>query len=398
MRGRVEGAEWKLIRRDGSCVDAQLTVTALNDARDGIAGFMFIAYDITERKRAQEYLTHVATHDALTGLPMRNLFRDRLDVSLARAKRYGRRFSVLMVDLDNFKKINDQMGHHTGDGLLVTVAQRLKSCVRTSDTVARMGGDEFTILLDELRCAEDAELVAEKIVLELQRPVLIGSHAIAITASVGISVYPDDGESTQALISNADAAMYKAKADGRNGRQVFSRELETANARKRQVEECLSEALALEEFQLVYQPQVCMKTGKVTGVETLLRWHSGKLGMVSPTEFISTAEESGLIVPIGEWVLRNACREGRQLQLLLERELTIAVNISPRQLQQSALTKVIVQILAESGLAPSSLELEITENVLLGDLPRPRATLDEIRSLGVRVAIDDFGTGYSSMS
>jgi predicted signal transduction protein with EAL and GGDEF domain len=227
---------------------------------------------------------------------------------------------------------------------------------------------------------------------------LIGSHAIAITASVGISVYPDDGESTQALISNADAAMYKAKADGRNGRQVFSRELETANARKRQVEECLSEALALEEFQLVYQPQVCMKTGKVTGVETLLRWHSGKLGMVSPTEFISTAEESGLIVPIGEWVLRNACREGRQLQLLLERELTIAVNISPRQLQQSALTKVIVQILAESGLAPSSLELEITENVLLGDLPRPRATLDEIRSLGVRVAIDDFGTGYSSMS
>jgi diguanylate cyclase (GGDEF)-like protein/PAS domain S-box-containing protein len=398
MRGRVEVAEWKLVRRDGSCVDAQLTVTALTDAEDGMAGFILIAYDITERKRAQEYLAHTASHDGLTRLPMRNLFRDRLDIVLARAKRYGRKFSVLMIDVDNFKKVNDQMGHHVGDELLIAVAERLKSCVRASDTVARMGGDEFTVLLDELHGAPDAEMVAEKIVQELQKPVVIESHAFAVTASIGISVYPDDGETPQTLMRNADIAMYQAKAGGRNGRQLFTRELEAATSRKRLVEDCLNEALSLEEFELVYQPQICMKTGKVSGVEALLRWHSQKLGTVMPSEFIPVAEESGLIVPIGEWVLRNACQAGRQLQLLLERELTIAVNISPRQFQQSDLPKVIGQILTESSLAPSSLELEITENILLGNLPRPKAILEEIRSLGVHVAIDDFGTGYSSMS
>jgi diguanylate cyclase (GGDEF)-like protein/PAS domain S-box-containing protein len=398
LQGRVEEAQWKLLRRDGSSFDAQLTVSALTNDLDEVTGFILIAYDITERKRAQEYITHVAHHDALTGLPTRILFRDRLEAALARARRYHRKIGTLMVDLDNFKKVNDQMGHHVGDELLIVIAKRLQSCVRASDTVARMGGDEFTIILDELRNLEDAELVAEKIVQEIALPVSIGSHTLFPTASVGISVYPETGQTVEALLTNADAAMYRAKAEGRNGRQTYTRELESTASRRRQLEDGLSHALALKEFELVYQPQICMKTGLVSGVEALLRWRSGKLGTVMPDEFISLAEENGMIVPIGEWVLRTACRQAQQLQQELDRSLTVAVNISPRQFQQNNLPHMIGRILAESNLKPSSLELEITEGLLIGESPRPQALLEEIRSLGVHVAIDDFGTGFSSMS
>jgi diguanylate cyclase (GGDEF)-like protein/PAS domain S-box-containing protein len=397
-RGLVEEAEWELIRRDGSRVETQLTVSALTDASGGSGGYILIAYDITERKRAQEFIVHMANHDALTGLPTRSLFRDRLDVALAHALRYERKVAVLMVDLDHFKRVNDLMGHHVGDELLAEVANRLKQCVRASDTVARMGGDEFTILLDELGCVEDAEMVAEKIMRELAEPVSIGSHRLSPTASIGISVYPDNSQTAETLLINADAAMYEAKAEGRNGRQTFTRELESVSLRRRQVEDGLGYALALNELELAYQPQICLETGMVTGVEALLRWRSGKLGPVGPNEFISIAEETGIIVPLGEWVLRTACREGKQLQRQLGRELTIAVNISPRQFQQSNLPQVIDKILAECELDPASLELEITENILIGDMPKPIAILEEIRSLGVRVSIDDFGTGFSSMS
>jgi diguanylate cyclase (GGDEF)-like protein/PAS domain S-box-containing protein len=397
-RGKLEEAEWELIRRDGSRFDAQLTVSALTDETSGIVGYILVAYDITERKRAQDYIAHLARHDELTGLPTRALFRDRLDAALARATRYQRKVGVLMVDLDNFKKVNDFMGHHVGDELLVVMAKRLQSCARGSDMVARMGGDEFTLVLDELRSAEDAELVAEKIVQAITMPVPIGPHIISPTASIGISVYPDGGSTAQALLTNADVAMYRAKAEGRNARRTYTSELARAESRARELEEGLSHALALHEFELVYQPQICIATGMVTGVEALLRWRSGRLGLVMPDEFISLAEENGMIVRIGEWVLRTACRQGRQLQVDLDRPLTIAVNISPRQFRQNDLPQMIENILEESKLSPSSLELEITENVLIGDLPRPKAILEEIRALGVRVAIDDFGTGFSSMS
>ncbi len=397
-RGKLEEAEWEMIRRDGSRFDAQLTVSALTDAKSGIVGYVLVAYDITERKRAQDYISHLAQHDELTGLATRSLFGERLDAALARAARYQRKVGVLMIDLDNFKKINDLRGHHVGDELLIVIAKRLQSCVRASDLVARMGGDEFTLVLDELTNADDADLVAAKIAQAIAMPVTIGSHIISPTASIGVSVYPDSGETAAALLRNADAAMYQAKAEGRNGRQVFSSELAVIASRRRDLENALSHALALEEFELVYQPQICMKTGMVSGVEALLRWRSGTLGLVMPAEFISLAEENGMIVPIGEWVLRTACRQAKQLQLAMDRPLAIAVNVSPRQFQQSDLPLRIGNILKESDLSPSLLELEITENVLLGDLPRPRALLEEIRSLGVRVAIDDFGTGFSSMS
>ena len=398
QRGKLEEAEWELIRRDGSLFDAQLTVNALTDAKNAIVGYILTAYDITERKRAQDYITHLANHDELTKLPTRALFRDRLDAALARAARYKRNVGVLMIDLDNFKKVNDSMGHHVGDELLIVIANRLVSCARACDTVARMGGDEFTLVLDELSNEQDAEFVAEKVIKALTMPVLIGSHIIHPTASIGVSVYPHSGATAEALLMNADLAMYRAKAEGRNARRTFTPELARKESRTRELEHGLSHALALNEFELVYQPQICMRTGMVSGVEALLRWRSASLGCVMPGEFISLAEENGMIVPIGEWVLRTACSQGRQLQLALERPLTIAVNISPRQFRQNDLPRMIEEIVTETKLSPSSLELEITENVLIDDLPRPRAILEEIRSLGVRISIDDFGTGFSSMS
>ncbi len=398
MRGRVEEAEWEMVRRDGLRIDAQLTVSALADEGAGASGYILIAYDITERKRTQKVITHMAHHDGLTGLPTRNLFRDRLNVALSHAERYGRKVGILVIDLDYFKRVNDLMGHHVGDELLVIIAHRLRHCVRGSDTVTRMGGDEFTILLDELASAEDAEIVAEKIVRELAEPVSIGAYTLCPTASIGVSVYPDNGTTAEALLVNADAAMYEAKAEGRNGRRTFTREMETVSARRRQLEAGISQALSLNELELVYQPQIHMQTGRVTGVEALLRWRSSRFGSVPPSEFIPMVEQNGMIVPLGEWVLATACRDVRAMQLELGRPLTAAVNISPRQFQKKSLPQVIAQTLAECDLDPASLELEITENILVGDLPRPKALLEEIRALGVHVAIDDFGTGFSSMS
>jgi diguanylate cyclase (GGDEF)-like protein/PAS domain S-box-containing protein len=396
--GLVEEAEWNFIRVDGSAIEIQLTVSALTSLSGAVIGLILVAYDITERKRSDEYISHVAHHDSLTGLPTRTLFHDRIEVALAASSRSKKKLALLMIDLDGFKSVNDLMGHHVGDELLIHVAKLLRKSVRASDTVARMGGDEFVILLDDVNSVLNAELVTRKIIRGLQGPFVIGTHTMSCAASIGICMSPDNGTTVEALLNNADTAMYHAKAEGKDGFQLFTSDMENASSRRRLLEMGLRHAVKLREMELVYQPQVSMRTGSVTGVEALLRWNSATMGLVMPAEFIPIAEESGTIVPIGEWVLRTACREGKKLQMDTGTLLTIAVNISPRQFQQENLPRLIESILQECDLEPRSLELEITENILISDSAKAMLILEKVRALGVHVAIDDFGTGYSSMS
>ncbi len=392
-----EFKEWKLKRSDGSALDAEVIVRPLR-AASGVVGLIVVAYDITERKSNEDRIAYLAHHDALTGLPMRTLFHDRLQVALAHAKREKSKVGVLALDLDHFKRVNDLMGHQNGDDLLVHVAERLRATIRKSDTVARMGGDEFVLILDDLHSAREAERVAEKLLASIRAPMTVGTETFASTASIGISVYPEDGDLAEELLKNADAAMYIAKAEGRDTFKSFNYVMAAASSRKRQLEVALNRALVGEEFELFYQPQIDLTTGMVTGVEALLRWRSEELGLVMPSEFIPLIEESGLIVPIGEWVVRTACREGKQLQELLGREFSIAVNVSSRQFQYDGLPRAIRRALDDSNLDPHSLELEITESVLVSNAPKAMGILEEVRALGTCLALDDFGTGFSSMS
>jgi diguanylate cyclase (GGDEF)-like protein/PAS domain S-box-containing protein len=396
--GLTADTEWTYVRKDGSRLDVQLIVSPLTDEAGKMFGILSVAYDITERKRVEEHISHVEHHDALTGLPTRMLLRDRLHVALGQSRYNQSSVALLMVDLDNFKHINDTIGHHAGDAVLVSIANRLRASLRRSDTVARMGGDEFVVMLQDIYTVDQAERITQKLLDAIRQPITINSETHSITASVGVCVYPERAEDEDTLLRNADAAMYCAKADGRNSYQVFSETMALANDKKRLMQSAMDCALAQNEFTLVYQPQISLNTGEVIGMEALLRWHSHKIGSVPPNNFIPVAEETGLIVPIGEWVLRTACRQAALFNSRLGRSIILAVNLSPRQFQQDGLDKVVEEALAESGLEPKLLELEITESILVSDSPKAIGALDRIRELGVRVSIDDFGTGFSSMS
>jgi PAS domain S-box-containing protein len=403
--------ETQALRADGSEFPVELTVS---DATiDGRQQFILILRDITERKLTQERLTFLANFDSLTGLPNRVLFRDRLQQAMARARRSGVPMALLFLDLDHFKLINDSLGHDVGDQLLRQVAEVLKGCLRLSDslsrvggeeafTVSRLGGDEFTVIAEGLASAEDAALIARRILKALEAPIRLLEHELHVAGSIGISLFPGP-EGTRdpdidALVRHTDVAMYRAKAMGRGTYAFFSNELSAEVAARLQLENQLRRALDRNEFVLHYQPKACLKTGEVTGVEALMRWHSPGQGMVPPDRFIRVLEDSGLILPVGAWAIRTACAEIAAWDRAGLPPLTLAVNLSARQFRQPFLARFIEDTLAETGVPPRRLELELTESLLMEDSEATRSVLATLARMGVRVAMDDFGTGHSSLS
>jgi diguanylate cyclase (GGDEF)-like protein/PAS domain S-box-containing protein len=354
--------------------------------------------EILERVQIERRIWHLAHHDALTGLPNRALLLDRLEQALAQGNRHGHKVAVMFLDLDRFKSINDTLGHAVGDDLLKQVAIRLREAVRASDTVSRLGGDEFVIVVREVLVADDAGRVAEKIIAALSPVMAVDGHELRVTPSIGIAVYPDDGRDAYALMKNADAAMYHAKANGRNAYQFFAAPMNEKASRFFDLEQRLRAAVDLERLQLHYQPLVDLEQYRVCGFEALLRWPDAERGWIPPAEFIPVAEETGLILPIGEWVLRQAMVQGCEWRRQGRPALPIAVNLSARQFHQPGLVDLVSEVLADTGQPASLLELEITESTLMHDAADTLAKLRALSEMGVRLAIDDFGTGYSSLA
>lgn len=393
--GQWAGEIWNR-RKDGEVYPEWLTINAVRNPQGKITNYVSIFHDITELKRQQEALEHQAQHDALTGIPNRVLLNDRLQVALNRMGRTGRRVALLFFDLDHFKNINDGFGHMVGDTLLVQLAERLKSQLRIGDTLARQGGDEFLILLPEVEEVEDVSLVAARLLETLQRPFVIGEIECFVTASVGVTIAPDDGREAGVLIKNADMAMYRAKKLGRNNFQFFTTELDVQAHRRIHLESKLRKAIELAEFELMYQPLVDCTSGVILGAEALVRWRQGA-ELISPAEFIPLAEESGLIEPLGEWVLRTAAAQARQWQDA-GHAINMSVNLSSRQFTGRTLVDLLAEVNATIGPAPGRLYFEITESLLMEDIVRARGILEELREGGGRFYLDDFGTGYSSLS
>jgi len=385
-------------RKDGTLYPAALSISTVRDRSGRVTHYVAVFSDITERKASEARIAFLAQHDPLTGLPNRTLLQDRLDQSLAQAARHGTRIALLFLDLDRFKTINDSLGHMVGDRLLQGVALRLASCIRETDTVSRQGGDEFLIVLTDIHVPDDAARVAEKILDKLCPAFEIEGQQHATSFSIGIALYPEDGECAETLMKNADTAMYHAKEEGRNTYRFFD-EVMNVNALERlHMENALRRALDQQEFQLYYQPQVNLASGRIIGMEALLRWFSGTLGGISPAHFIPLAEECGLIVPIGRWVLFEACRQARQWQDRGLPPVPVAVNLSAMQFRRADMVATVREALESAGLDARWLELELTESLLMQSGAEVEATLRELKALGIRMSIDDFGTGYSSLA
>ena len=389
-------SEWTYVCKDGSRVAVHLALTVLRGAENEITGYLAVAFDISERKKLSDSISFLAHHDALTKLPNRMMLSQRMAEAIDRAKALDQQISIVMVDVDHFKRINDSLGHQAGDELLVAVSERLLAAVRKTDTVARVGGDEFVVLMPNSGTRGDTLRCVHRILEKVQTPMEIAGREISVTASVGVCVYPDWGADPVSLLRNADAAMYAAKDSGRNSYQEFSDTMLEANADRLELETDLRHSLDKDEMFVVYQPQVNCKTGEIVGIEALLRWNHPRRGLVSPADFIPAAEDCGLILPIGEWVLRRACKEAKAMQERVGHRFTVAINLSPRQFLQTDLAEMVEAALRESGLAPEDLELEITEYTLMISSTETSLALGRLRELGVRIAIDDFGTGFSS--
>jgi len=387
-----------LTRRDGHQVFIEDSVAPIRDGSGLSAGSVLVFRDVTLARALAEQVAHLAEHDSLTGLPNRLLLNDRLNQSIARAGRKTSLIAVLFLDLDGFKHINDSLGHSTGDRLLESVARRLQDCVRAPDTVSRQGGDEFVVLLQDVQHAEDAAITARRMLKMVMESHSIEGHELHITASIGISVYPEDGLNAETLLKNADTAMYQAKQSGRQSFRFFKPEMNVMAVERQSMEEDLRCALDRHELMLHYQPIVNIKSGAITGTEALLRWTHPVRGNVMPTQFIPIAEDSGLILPIGAWVMREACTQAKAWTDAGLRPITMSVNVSALQFRSEGFLEGMIAILDETGMDPKFLDIEVTESVLMERSKFGAPILRALRERGVQVAVDDFGTGYSSLS
>ncbi|HEX5627997.1 MAG TPA: EAL domain-containing protein, partial [Usitatibacteraceae bacterium] len=385
------------ITRNGRTIQCEWYNTPLVDPGGRIVGFASLVQDVTERLNTERTIHYMAHHDALTGLPNRRLMQDRLNQAIMQARRKQRHVGVLFLDLDRFKLLNDTLGHDTGDYILKDVARRLTSCVREVDTVSREGGDEFVVVLPDLERPENARIVADKILREFARPVEIGGQDIHITTSIGIAHYPNDATDVNHLLKHADSAMYQAKDSGRNTVRFFTSDLNYLLSRRLEVEGRLRKGIENEEFFLRYQPQVDVATGRIVGMEALMRWNDPVKGEIFPKDFIFVAEELGLIVQLGEWAFRTACRQLKGWEDEGVRDVSVAVNISPRQFMSRRLVASLLAIVREAGADPHRVEVEITETMVMRNLEQSIEILGQLRSVGMGVSIDDFGVGYSSL-
>ncbi|ABK44728.1 diguanylate cyclase/phosphodiesterase with PAS/PAC sensor(s) [Magnetococcus marinus MC-1] len=395
--GHWQGEIWDR-RKSGEIFPKWLTIDAIRDEQGVISNFVGLFMDITQQKETEEQLEKLAYYDPLTELPNRALFRDRLEQEMRLSARGGKSLGLFFIDLDRFKYVNDSLGHDKGDDLLIQVAGRIKHHLRTSDTVARLGGDEFTVILPGIEQTNDVARIAGAIVKSLGEVFVLQGHEVFIGGSIGIAMHPDDGEDYETLTKHADTAMYRAKEEGRGTYKFFTSDMNEINGRRLSLERALRQAVECNQLTLHYQPKVDVKQCRITGMEALVRWNHPEQGLVSPVDFIPIAEETGLIITIGEWVMQQACMDAKRLARSSRHPLQVAINLSAKQFQDALLVAKLERSLQQSGLAPELLEVEITESLAMGDVNRTIEQIGELRALGVKVSIDDFGTGYSSLS
>ncbi len=394
----VRNFESQVYRQDGSIIWISENARVVKNADGSVQFFEGTVVDITERKQHEARLEYQASHDSLTGLPNRSLLRDRIEQAIGKAQRDGHLVAVVFVDLDHFKLINDSLGHHVGDRLLLEVADRLVACVRSQDSVARQGGDEFVIVLTEQHDENEIIAVVSRLLEVISQPWVDEGQEYGLSCSVGVSCYPQDGDDPDALLRCADAAMYKAKASGRSTYHFYTPELNLAISERLELENSLRHALDRDEFRVYYQPRIDVASGRIIGAEALIRWDCPGKGIIPPDSFISIAEETGLIIPIGQWILQEACRQARAWQRAGLPPLNVSVNLSPIQFRHAGLVQSVAAALAQAELDPGCLELELTESFVMHDAERINVAMQSLKALGVDIAVDDFGTGYSSLS
>lgn len=389
--------EFRIQTKDGSYIDVEAKISPIvNEARQ-VTSLVLVMRDVTERKKSEQTIYRLAYHDTLTELPNRRFFMDGLRKEIHKAERFQSQLGVMLLDVDRFKNVNDSFGHGVGDLILIEAAKRIKKCLQAKDVVARIGGDEFTILLTELTSAKEAELTAQRIKESFQAPIELGGQLHNLTCSIGIALFPSDGKDIDELLKRADMALYAVKEQGRNGYLLFHPDMEERSLERILLENELRKAIEQEQFYIDYQPKINIFTGEVIGVEALVRWKHPELGRIAPNKFIPVAEDTGMIVPLGEWVLRQGCQQNKAWQEQGLPPLKMSINLSARQFYQTDLLEVIKRTLRETGLDPKWLELEITESIF-ADIDQAVAILEKVKELGVHISIDDFGTGYSSFS